>query len=153
MDEGFNFSELTEFKNDLMNKLKKDLPKDVQKFLDREKRKLLKEVKTTAKTQLKKKKGNYLKSLKSGKTRINKENGDIYTKVYSDHMIAPHNHLIEYGHMNVPRGKKGHSNKGGTGTTFASGKYIFKKSEISFKPQYENDVESFLAEYFSNKLK
>ena len=159
MNCGFDFSELTEFKKDLMNELKKDLPKDVQKFLDKEKRKLLKEVKKNARTNVKKKKGNYLKSLKAGKTRYNKETGDITTKVYADPKIAPHAHLIEDGHLNVPRGegkKKGagcRSGKGGKAVSFTAGKHIFKKSELNFKSEYEKDVNEFLGEYFGNKLK
>lgn len=149
---GFDFSELTEFKKDLMNELKKDLPKDVQKFLDKEKREFLKEVKKTAKSNVKKDKGLYLRSLKSGKTHINKKSGDIYTKVYADETIAPHAHLIEYGHINVPRGKKGKSNAGGTGKTFTAGKFVFKKAEMNFKSAYENDTEEFLGEYFSDKI-
>ena len=49
--DGFDFSELTEFKKELMGEIVENLPKDAQKFLDKEKRKFLKEVKKTAKNE------------------------------------------------------------------------------------------------------
>ena len=78
MNDGFDFSELTDFKKELMGEIVENLPKDAQKFLDKEKRKFLKEVKKTAKTNVGKKTGNYYKSLKAGKTHYNKKTKDIY---------------------------------------------------------------------------
>ena len=103
--DGFDFSELTNFKKELMGEIVENFPKDAQKFLDKEKRKLLKVVKKTAKANVGKKTGNYYKSLKAGKTHYNKKSKDIYTKVYADERIAPHAHLIEDGHINVARGE------------------------------------------------
>ena len=80
---GLDFSELTNFKKELMEDVAQDFPQDVQKFLDKEKRKLLKVVKKTAKANVGKKTGNYYKSLKAGKTHYNKKSKDLYTKVYA----------------------------------------------------------------------
>lgn len=122
--DGFDFSELTNFKKELMEEIVQDLPKDAQKFLDKEKRKFLKEVKKTAKTNVGKKTGNYYKSLKAGKTHYNKKSKDVYTKVYADEKIAPHAHLIENGH--IIKGRDG-KEKG-----FALGKHIFKSPKCLF---------------------
>lgn len=156
--DGFDFSELTKFKNELMEEIVQDLPKDAQKFLDKEKRKFLKEVKKTAKTNVGKKTGNYYKSLKAGKTHYNKQSKDIYTKVYADENIAPHAHLIEYGHINIARGESKKkigrkSGKGGKEIGFTLGKNIFKKSEMAFQSTYERDASEFLEDYFKNNLK
>ncbi len=156
--DGFDFSELTDFKKELMGEIVENLPKDAQKFLDKEKRKFLKEVKKTAKTNVGKKTGNYYKSLKSGKTRYNKDSKEVYTKVYADEKMAPHAHLIEDGHINVARGESKNkigrkSGKGGKEIGFTPGKFIFKKSEMSFQSTYESDTTDFLEGYFKDNLK
>lgn len=156
--DGFDFSELTDFKKELMGEIVENLPKDAQKFLDKEKRKFLKEVKKTAKANVGKKTGNYYKSLKAGKTRYNKKTKDVYTKVYADEKIAPHANLIENGHVIVARGegkkKSGRrSGKGGQEIGFTPGKFIFKKSEMSFQSTYEQDTSEFLEDYFKSNLK
>ena len=141
----FDFSEITNFKKELMSDIAKNLPKDAQKFLDKEKRKFLNEVKNTAQANVGKKTGNYHKSLKAGKTHYNKKSKDIYAKVYADEKIAPHAHLIENGH--IIKGRDG-IEKG-----FAPGKNIFKKAEMSFQATYERDATEFLEGYFKNNLK
>ena len=143
--DGFDFSELTDFKKELMGEIVENLPKDAQKFLDKEKRKFLKEVKKTAKANVGKKTGNYYKSLKAGKTHYNKKSKDVYTKVYADEKIVPHAHLIENGH--IIKGRDG-KEKG-----FALGKNIFKKSEMAFQSTYESDTSEFLEGYFNDNLK
>lgn len=156
--DGFDFSELTNFKKELMGEIVENLPKDAQKFLDKEKRKFLKEVKKTAKANVGKKTGNYYKSLKAGKTRYNKDSKEVYTKVYADEKIAPHAHLIEDGHIIVARGENKNkigrrSGKGGKEIGFTLGKHIFKKSEMAFQSTYESDVNEFLGDFFKDNLK
>jgi len=156
--DGLDFSELTNFKKELMEDVAQDFPQDVQKFLDKEKRKLLKVVKKTAKANVGKKTGNYYKSLEAGKTHYNKKSKDLYTKVYADERIAPHAHLIEDGHVNVARGESKkkigrRSGKGGKEIGFTLGKHIFKKSEMAFQSTYESDVNEFLGDFFKDNLK
>ena len=158
MGNGFVFSELTDFKKELMRDIAQDFPKETQKFLDKEKRKFLREVKKTAKANIGKKTGTYYKSLKAGKTHYNKNTKDIYTKVYADEKVAPHAHMIENGHFIVARGENKHkgagrrSGKGGKKKGFILGKHIFKKAELTFQSTYEKDVEDFVQEFISKNF-
>lgn len=156
--DGLDFSELTKFKKELMEDIAQEFPKETQKFIDKEKRKLLREVKKTAKANIGKKTGNYYKSLKAGKTHYNKKSKDIYAKVYADARIAPHAHLIEEGHFNIPRGESKkkiarRSGKGGQAKGFTLGKHIFKKAELAFQSTYEKDVEEFTSKFISKNIK
>lgn len=65
---------------------------------------------------------------------------------------ARHAKLIENGHVNVPRGKKGQSNKGGSGTTFTAGKFIFKKAEMQYTNTFSSETEKFLSQYFDKTI-
>lgn len=146
--EGFIFDELSDFKKDLLRSIKEDYPKETKKFLKKSAGKITKIAKKIAQREVKKDTGNYLKSFKSGK--IYDYSGDTCCRAYNS---APHGHLIEYGHVNVPRGASqknggGASGKGGKGVGYTAGKFIFKKAELESMSEFFNDCESFLGEFF-----
>lgn len=151
MQDGFLFDELTKFANDIFKEVENKTPLKLQKFIKKEGRKLSKVAKKIAKSEVGTAKGkknwiaekSYHKKFDSSSV-YEKQTGEICCKAYNS---APHANLIENGHNQVPRGVKGISNKGGQPNGFTPGKNIFKKAEIEFKQEFENDCETFLEDY------
>lgn len=163
--EGFLFGELSDFKQRLMQDIKKEFPKEVKKFIKQEARKCSRVAKKIAKRDVGTAKGtkkdwvdtkSYHKRFDSSSV-FNFSTGEIGCKAFNN---ARHAKIIENGHVNVPRGegkknndkKTRRSGRGGQGSGFVAGKFIFKKAELEFVPQYEKDCENFIEEYFSNAI-
>ena len=93
----------------------------------------------------------YHKGFKVGKTY--KYSDDLCCRAYNK---SPHAHLIEYGHVNVPRSSKRATTRAGRaeqatqnrGTGFTMGKLVFKLAELEFLTQYLDDAEAFMFQYF-----
>jgi len=160
--EGFLFDELSEFKQNLMQSIKKEFPEETKKFLKQEASKALKVAKKVAKKEVGTSKGkkknwieskSYHKGFKVGK--IYEYSNDICCRAYNK---APHAHLIEWGHVNVPRSSKRATTRAGRaeqakqqrGTGFTQGKLVFKIAELEFTNEYLDDAEKFMYKYFDN---
>jgi|GEM_PF-869034 len=162
--EGFLFSELSEFKQHLMQDIKENFPKETEKFIKQEASKCLKVAKKIARKEVGTSKGkkknwieskSYHKGFKVGKPY--KYANDLCCRAYNK---SPHAHLIEYGHVNVPRSSKRATTRAGRaeqasmkrGTGFTMGKFIFKDAEIEFINDFLNDAEMFMYKYFDNTV-
>lgn len=158
--EGFLFEKLSEFKQNLMREIKESFPKETEKFIKTEAQKCLKVARKVARKEVGTSKGkkkdwidkkSYHKGFKVGKPY--KYANDLCCRAYNK---APHAHLIEYGHVNVPRSSKRATTRAGRaeqatqqrGTGFTMGKLVFKIAELEFITQFLNDAEAFMFEYF-----
>ncbi len=158
--EGFLFGELSEFKQDLIRDIKENFPKEAEKFIKEEAQKCLKVARKVARKEVGTSKGkkknwidkkSYHKGFRVGKPY--KYANDLCCRAYNK---APHAHLIEYGHVNVPRSSKRATTRAGRaeqatqqrGTGFTMGKLVFKIAELEFITQYLNDAEAFMYKYF-----
>lgn len=91
-----------------------------------------------AKQLIKKDSGNYFKSIKRGKVFFDRE-GKLTVRVYSN-KIAPHAHLIEFGHRIV--------GKDGTEHGFQPGYHVFEKAT----PEVETQFNTIVAAEFEKML-
>lgn len=145
MENGFDTRELSKFQNDLLNLATKQMPRESEKFMSDEGFKLKKETKKVAKEKVKKITGNYLKSIKKGKTY--KYSGTLAIRVYS---YAPHAHLIEHGHRQVlnPPKKEGKGVIRGKGKgkqiSFVEGKRVFETAKEAFENDFYEDAQKFV---------
>ena len=166
MQDGFLFDELSEFKKDIMRNIKEVFPEETKKFIKKEAQKLTKVAKKIAKREVGTSKGekenwqaskSYHNKFKAGKVYKYAEN-DACCRAYNS---APHAHLIEYGHVNVPRSSARATTREGRkeqasqsrGTGFTMGKLIFKQAEMQFLSEYLNDAEEFMYKYFDETSK
>lgn len=124
-----------DFEKDLL-RLGKDLKSpETKKFLKKQGVKLKKRTEKVARSKVKEKTGNYLKSIKSGK--VYEFNENFSSRVYS---TAPHAHLIEYGHKIVT--------KSGEIKGFKNGTYVFEEAKKSFEEDFTNAVDEYLDELY-----
>ncbi|MGL5583550.1 MAG: HK97 gp10 family phage protein [Cetobacterium sp.] len=105
--------------------------KETKKFLKKEGVKLKNKTISVAKSRVKKKTGNYIKGIKSGK--VYEYQGAYACRTYS---TAPHAHLIEYGHIKKDRTGKEHG--------FQRGYHVFTTAKKDFEDEFESDAENFL---------
>ncbi len=70
VDSGFDFGELSELTREVLDIARTDYPKETKKFLKKEATKGQKLAKSTAKSEVNKKTGEYLKGLNQGKSTI-----------------------------------------------------------------------------------
>ena len=138
---GFDFSELEELQKDVLNLAKEQFPKETKKFVIAEAKKGKELAKSIAQREIKTKSGNYLKSFKTGKSKLHYK---FSYKFYND---APHGHLIEDGHNQYG----GKNNKEVIG--FIEGKKIFTKAQVQMESEFANDVENFIAGLMDKELK
>lgn len=99
-----------------------------KEFLKKAGKKLQKQTIDVAQAKLKKKTGNYLKSIKSGKPY--EFDGNLSVRTYSK---APHAHLIEFGHV---------TKNGG----FKKGYRVFEEAASGFEKEFVEEVEKFIDE-------
>ena len=125
---GFEVSGLDEMINALVQ-VQELYPREIKKFMQTEGTKLKNRTLKTAKSNVKKKTGNYFKGIKRGKYYKYSGNGADSIRVYAG-KPAHHGHLIEYGHK-TPNG----------GRTKAY--HIFKTSADAFESTYESDCNKF----------
>ena len=142
--DGFIFDEIGNLEKDILKLAKEQFPKETQKFVQDEAKKGKEIAKRIAQQELNKKTGKYLKSFKSGKSKLHDK---FSHKFFND---APHGHLIEDGHYDVARGEgknKGNrkSGAGGTKRKFIEGKKIFVKAQIEMESQFASDVDDFIS--------
>lgn len=138
MDDGLDFSELTKYREKLLE-AKELFPKEVDGFLKGECKKIAAKAKKIAKNQVKTGTSthknynaakSYHKKFKTGK--LYDYNGDRSCRAYNG---SPHGHLIE----------KGHKNKDGT---FTAGKHIFQQAEVQHSAELDNNAEEFLLNFY-----
>ena len=111
--------------------------KETKKFLKKEGIKIKNNTISTAKSRVKKKTGNYIKGIKSGK--VYEYQGAYACRTYS---TAPHAHLIEYGHNVVDRVGGKHE--------FKDGYSVFLSAKKDFEKEFESDTEKFLDDILMN---
>lgn len=112
-------------------KLERDFPKDAKKMLRKVGSKAATIAKRKARQLVKKKSGNYLRSIKRGKV-FKGADGQYVVRVYTSSKIAPHAFLLEYGHRIV-----GHlPDKKELG--FQPGYHVFEKAVKEFDSQFES---------------
>lgn len=128
---GFEVSGLDEMTNAL-GQVQELYPREIKKFMQSEGTKLKNRTLKTAKSNVKKKTGNYFKGIKRGKYYKYSGNGADSIRVYAG-KLAHHGHLIEYGHK---------TSNGGRTKAY----HIFKTSADAFESNYESDCEKFADE-------
>lgn len=140
-DEGFNFRDLTKYEQDMLSMSHKILPREVKKFIRKEGTQLKKITVKNARSKVKKKTGNYFKSIKKGRAYIYSGNGGVAIRVYSN---VPHAHLIEKGHRIVT--------PGGTEKGFKPGYHIFDNSRAEFENKFYEDIETLIDDVIAKGL-
>ncbi len=120
-------------------------------MMKKEVRKLQRDARARARTQgIKKKTGNYQKSIKQGKV-WRKDDDTLSARIYSD---APHAHLLEEGHDMVVNPGKGRGNGHGVIPGKGIGRkvghieatWVFDSALKALVPQFEEAVEDMLDE-------
>lgn len=114
--------------------------KETKKFLKKESIKLKNKTISTAKNRVKKKTGNYIKGIKSGK--VYEYQGAYACRTYS---TAPHAHLIEYGHIKKDRTGREHG--------FQRGYNVFGTAQKEFEEEFYQDTEKFIDEVLMKYFK
>lgn len=145
--DGFDIHELTDFEQELIKLAVEVMPRESKKFLNKEGTKLKRCTLNIAKEKVKKKTGNYYKSIKKGK--VYKYNDSLAIRCYASNAkdsdkSAPHAHLIEYGHRLVT--------KDGREIGWVDGKFVFEESEQEFQGTFFNDCEDFIDEVLDKGL-
>lgn len=107
--------------------------KSAKEFLRKCGNKLKNETVKVAKSKVKDKTGNYIKSIKRGK--VYEFKGAYSIRAYSG---APHAHLIEYGHIKKSRDGKERG--------YEPGRYVFEEASKNFTKEYEKEVKDFIDE-------
>lgn len=159
---GFLFDDLSDLKKNLLRDIKDKFPEDSKKFIKSEAQKAKKLAQKIGKKRVGTSKGlkknwsaekSYHKRWKSGKV-YKFSADDMCCRVYNS---APHGHLIELGHANIPRGtKRATTLKGRIGqkklqkaSGYTLGKLVVAETEVEFTSQWRDDAERFIYEHFS----
>lgn len=157
------FTSLTQFKKELLDAVNKKYPKETKKFIKNQARKCSKLAKKIAKQEIGTNKGkrkdwvdtkSYHKRFDSSSV-YEKGTGEICCKAFNN---ARHAKLIEFGHLNVPRGEGKNksprrSGKSGTSVGFTQGKFIMKKAEMQYINTFQSEAEEFLYTFLGNMVK
>ncbi|MCO1599827.1 HK97 gp10 family phage protein [Desulfosporosinus nitroreducens] len=131
---------LTEFRENITY-LERNFPREAKRMLSRVGNKARTIVRRKARELVKRRTGNYQRSIKRGKVFEDRSSsGDLTVRVYSSSKIAPHGHLIERGHRIVDK----HGNEHG----FKQGYLVFDKS----KEEIERDFDSIIIAEFDRVL-
>lgn len=161
--DGFLFDELSEFKKKLMREIKVKFPDDTKKFIKSEAQKAKKLAQKIGKKRVGTSKGvkrnwsaekSYHKRWKSGKV-YKFSADDLCCRVYNS---APHGHLVELGHANIPRGTKRATTVKGRAEQKASqkasgytlGKLVVAETEAEFMSEWLSDAEQFMYEHMKS---
>lgn len=131
--DGLDVSELSAFADEL-NSAARNAPQKAKRLMQTQGNKLKAKTSSLARQRVKKKTGNYLKSIKRGKVYTYRSDNTHAIRVYS---AAPHAHLIESGHRIVSHGHE----KG-----FQDGKHVFEDARKAYRPTFERACEDFLDE-------
>lgn len=138
-------SEWEEFDLDVLNFVEKEMPNECKKFMRREGNHLKTKTKKESRTKIHKKTGNYMKGMKSTKSWQNARGG-YAVKVRADHKIAPHSHLIEYGHRIVTKTGRDTGDR-------ATAYHIYEKANEHFQNTFFNETKDFVGKMMENGLK
>lgn len=138
---GFDFKELENYEKKLLDMATVKMPRESRKFVGAEGTKLKRITLKNAKSKVKKKTGNYFKSIKKGRAYVYRGNGAYSIRVYSN---APHSHLIEDGHRVV--------NHEGQEVGYKPGLHIFDNSRKEFESTFYNDIENFIDDVLGKGL-
>lgn len=138
MAELFETTELDRYAREILKIAQNDMPRETKKFIRTEGRKLRTATRKKARKRVKKKTGNYLKGIKSGKAYIYRGNGGLSIRVYAG-KPAYHGHLIEYGHIIKNK-------KGGPELGFVRGFNVFDEAGKEFQSEFFSDTEKFIDE-------
>lgn len=140
----WDFSELTDFEEDLLN-LAKDLDngKHAKKFLRSSGTKLKNRTIKTAKARVNKNTGNLFKGIARGKPYKYYLDGSMAVRVYPSRP-ANHAHLLNDGHRIVDKNGKEHG--------FAKGHHFFEGGLDDYEEEYYKDTQDFLDDLLDNHL-
>jgi hypothetical protein len=142
-DDIFDFKELDKYERKLLELASNKMPRETMKFIRKEGTQLRKVTVKNARAKVKKKTGNYFKSIKKGRAYIYQGNGGTSIRVYASTRIAPHAHLIEKGHRYIDKDGKENLKKG---------YHVFENSEKEFEGQFYNDIENFIDDVIGKGL-
>ena len=160
---GFIYDELTDFQKEMMDLAEKGFPKEMKNFLRKEGRSLTALQKRIAKQDVGTTKCIKKKWKKSTSYHYNFVTSKIFEyqgeQRVSSYNKAPHAHLIEFGHMQIPRSEKRATTEEGRrrqykeraarkGTTYTHAKPVIRISFNQFKHQFAADCEEFINKIF-----
>lgn len=161
-DEGFLFDGLSEAKKDILRSINKAYPDESGKFVKKEAQKFSKVAKKVGKQKVGTSKGSkkdwdanksYHKKHKVGKKY--KYDGDTCCRAYN---ASSHGHLLEYGHLNIPRGQKrattreGRKNDKRKAVSYTQGAYVYDIASLEFEPEFKDDCEKFMLDYVDDTI-
>ena len=132
-----DFSELTDFKKDVIELVNKKYPGKVKKLLNKAGTALKKDMKAEYKAKTKKKTGNLIKGVTKGKPY--KYKGMWQIRV---HNKAHHAHLLEYGHRFRTIKRRGWKYTG----LYVGGRHIAGDAGEKFTPRFNQMSEEFVDE-------
>lgn len=140
----FDFSELTDFGEDLLSLAKElDNGKHAKKFLRSSGTKLKNRTVKVAKQRVNKKTGNLFKGIKRGKPYKYYADGSMAVRVYAG-KPANHAHLLNNGYRIVDKNGKEHG--------FAPGHHFFEGGADMYEEQYYKDTEDFIDDLLNDHL-
>lgn len=130
----FDFKELTEFEEDLLDLAKEvDNGKHAKRFLRNAGNKLKRRTVNAAKAKTNKKTGNLLKGIKRGKPYRYYVDGSMAVRVYAG-TPAYHAHLIDKGRIVTKEGSE----------YFKPGVHFFEAGAKKYEEQYYKDTQDFI---------
>ena len=131
--DGLYVSELPAFADEL-GRAARNAPQKAKRLMQTQGTKLKAKTLSVAKQRVRKKTGNYFKSIKRGKAYTYRSDNTHAIRVYS---AAPHAHLIENGHRVVSHGNE---------VGFQDGKHVFEDARQAYQPTFQRACEDFLDE-------
>ena len=131
--DGLDVSELPAFADEL-GRAARNAPQKAKRLMQTQGTKLKAKTLSLAKQRVRKKTGNYFKSIKRGKAYTYRSDNTHAIRVYS---AAPHAHLIENGHRVVSHGNE---------VGFQDGKHVFEDARQAYQPTFQRACEDFLDE-------
>lgn len=166
----FDTSEIEKFNEELVKLAQVEFPRETKAFMRKEATAFNKLARADYRSETKKKTGKLLKGLVKGSPYL--YNGDEYQIRVKN--IAPHAHLIEYGH-GIIKTKAGINDKIPIGAAvvhlpstpvgeinvskinfrnkIVPGKHIMGETDTKFKSAFPNDVDKFIDEMLEKGLK
>ena len=131
--DGLDVSELSAFADEL-GRAARNAPQKAKRLMQTQGTKLKAKTLSLAKQRVRKKTGNYFKSIKRGKVYTYRSDNTHAIRVYS---AAPHAHLIENGHRVISHGNE---------VGFQDGKHVFEDARQAYQPTFQRACEDFLDE-------
>ena len=140
----FDFSELTEFSEDLLSLAEEvDNGKEAKKFLRRTGNKLKRRTVKVAKSKVNKKTGNLFKGIKRGRPYKYKPENSMAVRVYAG-KPAYHAHLLDRGHRIIDKTGKEHG--------FYKGQHFMEGGAKLYEKEYYQDTQKFIDDLLDDHL-